>query len=149
MNKDHLSSTSLGTFRNVCLSAHSEGALIAGLTQYKANIYSIDLEKVADKGLFLDALGKAFNFPTKITNWDAASDLVWEKLIESTANQAALIFRNSQTLLNNNLQLFLDVLEFLFGVAEIIEREKKSSDTHPVLLRIILLGDGPNFPDWQ
>jgi hypothetical protein len=68
-------------------------------------------------------------------------------LIERQDNWAALLWDDADKFMATQLQLFVDIVEVLYGVSYNLRPKKIPSDVHPVGIRIVLFGTGPNFPE--
>lgn len=150
---EHLSKEQPGVFRVRCLDANSESLLHADLHAAGYTCYFLEASAMRDKTSFLAELCHGCHLAHKpghpLTSWDVAADLLWQQLMEQPRSKAAIVWWDAHLLLEHRLSLLLDGLEFLQGVAESAERQRPSADCHPVLLRIVLLGEGPNFPAWE
>lgn len=149
----HLSSVGFGTFRVVCISSSSWEEVELSLSSRGCDLYFFESEGVVDKHTFLECLLRSFQIPTPthgaVTSWDAASDLLWQSFMQRPAYQVVLFWRDSQKIIEMRLQLFLDALQFFQDLADTVESQVNSEDTHPVLFRLIAFGEGLNFPPWE
>ena len=150
---EHLSKNDIGTFRVACISSVSMDILRADLSAAGFDCYFLDSNHIRNKESFLGELAKACSLnhdPTvALTSWDAASDILWQRLMEQPKGKVAVIWRDAHLLLDGRLQLLLDSLELLLGVADIVERQEATLECHPVLLRVVLTGQGCNFLAWS
>jgi hypothetical protein len=150
---EHLSSSDVGTFRTVCVSTGSFHVLKANLDLMGFALYSFDSKPVHDSPTFLRELARCFGIldpgAKKIRSWDGASDLIWQELMARPEKRAAILIRDAHVLVGRRMQVLLDALDVLFALADSVEKQKVTAGTHPVLLRIVLIGDGPSFPDWS
>ncbi|MCA8984768.1 MAG: hypothetical protein KDA76_13470 [Planctomycetaceae bacterium] len=150
---EHLSKHGSGTFRVACLKARSEDVLHAELHEAGFTCYFLESHAITDSDSFLEELchGCHLSHPpgVKLTSWDAAADLLWQRIMEQPQSRVAIVWWDAHLLLDGRLQLLLDCLEFLQGVGEVTEHQAESLDCHPVLLRVVLLGEGPNFHPWK
>ena len=137
-----------GAFRVRWISLRSNALVRSSLESEGFRCF--DLRPSSSKNDFLEALRVCFVLQCDVkclTSWDSASDFLWESLMEQPSNKVAIFWHGTNGLLDGGLQFFTDCLEFLGGVAEIAERQEQTVDCHPVLLRIVLLGEGVNFHD--
>jgi RNAse (barnase) inhibitor barstar len=146
---EHLTKHDIGTFRVVCLASTSGDILRADLDTAGFACYFLDSSSIIDKESFFEQLSHgcelSIDSSKRLTSWDAASDLLWQKLMEQSKDKVAIIWRDAHLMLDGRLQLLLDCLEFLLGVAEMVERQEVTPDSHPVFLRVILIGEGTNY----
>jgi hypothetical protein len=110
-------------------------------------VYSLDSTVVTDKQSFLGELSRRLGIAS-VKKWDAAADLLWQQLMEQTAKRVAVVWENADAMFDGRLQLLFDCIEFLSDVGRIAERQEVTVDNHPVLLRIVLFGNGDNFVAW-
>ena len=106
---------------------------------------------VGEEALFawlVDAFRTKEFYPDEISTWDGLSDVIWQALQGRPEQRVALIWRDADVIMATQLQLFLDALELLHHVADTV-REATRGNVHPVVLRIVLLGTGLNFPEWE
>ncbi len=150
---ENLSSTHIGYFRVVCVSSYSWDEVNSSLRSQGFVLYNLESEGIVDKKSLLRNLVQSFELVLPdndpLTSWDAASDLLWQVLMDGTANQVALLWKDSQKMLESNLQLFLNAIEFFQGVAETVERQENTTDTHSVLFRIVAFGTDQRYPPWS
>lgn len=150
---EHLSQHEIGTFRVSCIASRYEETLRTDLERAGFACYWLDSHCITDKESFLKELSRGCGLSVdpaiKLTSWDATADLLWQGLMEQPKNKVAIIWRNANVMLDGKLQLLLDCLEFLQGVAETVEKQEVTVDCHPVLVRVVLMGDGPNFSVWK
>jgi hypothetical protein len=146
---EHLSPLGVGAFRISCISSSSGTRLKDKLRSEGFGIYSFDSASICDKPSLLQALKECFSLEipqgSSLTSWDAFSDLVWQQLMEQPSNRVVLFWENAHSMLNGRLGLMLDALEVLQSVGDTVEKQEKDDECHPVLLRIVLEGMGPNF----
>jgi len=135
---------SRGAFRIVCAPSSSAGGLRTDLREAGFESYFLDSTVIVDKHSFLAELQCKCRLDmlpgSKLTSWDAASDLLWQQLMAQSSIKAVIVWENAQVMLEGRLQLLLNCLELLLSVAELTERQDQSADLHPVMLRIVLLG---------
>jgi len=150
---EHLSPDSLGSFRAVCVSSASLRSVSDNLEVQGFRAYAIDSTGVDNKTSLLAALADCFglmdHFTKGSSSWDAASDLIWQALIERREKRVALLWEHADAMIASETQLFLDALEMLYALGDTLERHEASADYYPVLLRIVLFGEGRSFPRWQ
>jgi hypothetical protein len=150
---EHLSATGLGSFRTVCVSAASLPTVRADLETQGFMTYVLDSVGVDNKAALLAALADCFAITEYanhgLSSWDAASDVIWQVLMERPDKHIALMWNHADMMIANHLQLFLDGLEMLYALGSTLERQEATADTHPVLLRIVVFGEGRSFPRWQ
>lgn len=148
----HLSSTDLGSFRVVCISSSCRENAELSLKSRGFHIYTLEGKEIVDKHSLMGCIVQSLHIPMPenepLTSWDAASDLVWQVLMERTENRIAMFWHDSDVFINSNLQLYIDSLQFFHEIAESVERQVDSNGTHPVLFRIVAFGRGENFPPW-
>lgn len=150
---EHLSKHNIGTFRVACVASTSADVLRTDLETAGFACYVLDSSSIIDKESFLGRLSHGFELSDdssyRLTSWDATADLLWQKLMEQPKYKVAIMWRDAHLMLDGRLQLLLDCLEFLLGVAETVERQDVTADCHPVFLRVVLIGEGPNFYAWK
>ena len=156
MQKDwsaHLSANSLGSFHVVCISSVCIRALLSGLEEQEFKNYTLDLAGADSKASLLAALAASFGITSSgssgLSNWDAAGDLIWQVLMERPERRVAFLLNDADVMIRDHLQLFLDLLEFIHNLCNTLERHSMGKDSHPVLLRVVLLGEGPGFRRWE
>ena len=146
---EHFSRHSIGTFRVACVGASSVEQLFSALDIDGFVRYEIDSREIKCKLTLLKALTVGFDLDHEVgrlESWDAAADLLWQRLMDQGSNKAALIWHNVEQSLANDLQLFLDAVELLLGVAETVERQVPGNGCQAVVFRVFLVGSGANFP---
>lgn len=150
---EHLSSHDLGSFRTVCVSADSEPTVRAHLETQGFRTYSLDPSEIVSKSSLLASLADCIGITDRASNgwssWDATTDFIWQVLMERPDNRVAILCNHANVMTANQLQLFLDGLEMLYALADTLERQETTADTHPVLLRIVIFGEGRSFPEWS
>lgn len=150
---EHLSGNGLGSFRAVCVSVASLPTVRANLEAQGFRASVLDSTGVDNKAALLAALADCFGATDYANNglssWDAASDLIWQELMDRPDKRVALMWNHADVMIANHLQLFLDGLEMLYALGDTLERQETTADTHPVLLRIVVFGEGRNFPRWR
>lgn len=148
---EHLSSSGVGAFRISCVSCSSAWRLKDELRIQGFGLYSLSSVGVTDKRSLLRALAEGFSLDlpkgSGLTSWDAFSDLLWQQLMEQPNHRVVLFWSDAHLMLDGHLTLLLETLEVLQGVAETVESQEQNGECHPVLLRIVLEGTGPNFVD--
>jgi hypothetical protein len=108
-----------------------------------------DLGPCMTKNEFLESLRCSLALPcseSSLTSWDSAADFFWQAMMEQPGTKVAIIWDSVDLLVDSKLALLTKCLEFLVSVAEVVERPEFSSDCHPVLVQIYLVGEGSNFP---
>lgn len=150
---DHFSLSQLGAFRVVCAANTSITAVRSVLVTQGFRVLTLRSAGIKDKASLLSAFVDCFelrNFGTNpLSSWDAASDLIWQSLVEMPENKVGVLWLDVDQIISTQLQLFVDGLELLQVIGGEVERQKTTSNSHPVLLRIIALGVGDSFPEWK
>jgi hypothetical protein len=147
---EHSSAKNVGGFRAVCVSSSSFTIVQASLEAMGFRTYILESQHVHDKETFIQALATCFDFEySGRPVWDAASDLMWQSLIAQPNNRAAVLWKDCGSMIENDLQLFLDGFELLCMLGHSIERQELTSDCHPILLRIVVFGEGKSFVRWD
>jgi hypothetical protein len=150
---EHLSPNCIGSFRALCISTNSLNAVRLSLESQQFRTYLLDTAGVNDKASLLQAIVGCFRPPASapegLSSWDAAPDLVWQTLMERPEGRVALLWLHADHMLAERLQLVLDSLEMLEYLGNSLERQKLGRGCHPVIFRIVLLGEGTCFPPWQ
>lgn len=101
------------------------------------------------KSEFLESLRSTLHLPcgeNLLTSWDSAADYFWEAMMDQTSSKVAFFWDSVDLLVDSKLAILTKCLEFLVSVSEVVERQELSSDCHPVLVQIYLVGNGDNFP---
>lgn len=109
----------------------------------------VEMRHCLSKNEFLESLRASLNLPCEensLTSWDSASDFFWEAMMSQASSKVAIFWDGVDLLIDSGLPLLTKCLEFLSSVAEIVERQELTSDCHPVLVHIYLVGNGRNFP---
>ena len=104
------------------------------------------------KNDFLESLRVSLNLPCEknlLTSWDSASDFFWEAMMSQSSSKVAIFWDGVDLLIDSKLHLLTKCLEFLVSAAEVVERQALTSDCHPVLVHIYLVGTGRNFPTFD
>jgi RNAse (barnase) inhibitor barstar len=150
---EHLSPNSIGSFRAACVCSGSVSSVQASLEKQGFRPYVFESSSVHDKNSLLSALVKCLSLTEYANNglssWDAASDVIWQVLTERPENRVALLWNHADVMVAEQLQLFLYALEMLYAVSDTLERQETIAGCHPVLLRIVLFGEGRSFPPWS
>jgi hypothetical protein len=138
--------TEPGGFDAHCYSQESLAALRLGLDAQGFQSYEIDGSRVEDKpSLFQEIeahVPVVLHTPRRVNySWDALMDDLWDGLRDK--RKAAILWLHADRLLSGNLQLLLDALSCL---EELQRSFPLFEDGHRTILRVILLGNGPNFP---
>lgn len=150
MHIEHLSSNEIGSFRVVCVSSSSRAAAIAKLEEMGFFCgYVLSGSAIPDRKSMLAAISKCFELEKPVSSWDVLSDLMWEALMQRPHRRIALFWHDADVMVSKNLQLFLDALDVLDALGEVCESQEITSCTHPVIVRIVALGDGLSFPPWE
>jgi hypothetical protein len=139
---EHLSANCLGSFRTVCASGGSPSTFRASLETQGFRAYVLDSAGVDNKLALLAALAECFGIndyaDSALSSWDAASDVIWQALMERSDQRVAILWHHADVMIANQLQLFLHGLEILYALGDTLERQEVTTDTHPVLLRIVI-----------
>lgn len=148
----HLSSTELGSFHVVCISSLSVHNAELSLRSRNFALYTLESEGIVDKHSLLKGIARSLRIPiaqnSSLTSWDAASDLAWQALMERTESRVAILWREAHNVIDCNLQIFLDAIQFFCELAEAVERQVESEDTHPILFRVVAFGSDHRFSPW-
>jgi hypothetical protein len=143
----HPAAPPMGPFLVTCVSEASSGLLDSALHAHGFDCYRVDSQSITSKQTLLAAFIQGFSLESNqlLDSWDVAADLIWQKLMSQSSNRAALIWHNAHRMLTGELQLLLDAIELLMGVAKTVESQASGDGCHPVLFRVYLVGEGKNF----
>lgn len=142
-----------GSFTLTCVNLASLPQVRMSLVSQQFTVYEMDASDVFDKTSFLESLGMALTTPGVPTasewqSWDGAADYSWQCLMAQPLYRAAIVVEHCHLLIEPDLSLFLHALEFLIGIALVVEREPSTRGRHQVLLRVILAGKGEGVSAW-
>jgi hypothetical protein len=149
---EHLSAQCIGSFRTVCVSAASLANVQESLESQGFRTYILDLVEVDSKASLLSGLVESLEITdyskNGLSSWDATVDIIWQILMNRPDKRVALLWIHFDVMIARQLQLSLDAIEMLYALADTLERQEATADTHPVLLRIAAFGEGRGFPAW-
>jgi hypothetical protein len=75
-------------------------------------------------------------------SWDGAADYAWQSLIGQRRSHFAMLILHADALLGDRFPLLLQAVELLIDIGNSTEEHAP----HRVRLRVVLVGDGPQFP---
>ena len=141
-------------FTTYCATSDSSREIQRTLTDRKLTVYLMNALNVVDKATFLRTLGDALTSPEVAPSeywrsWDGAADDAWQCLLDQPQPQAAILIEHADALVHRDLSLFVQIVEFLAGLARSLLRAKEVGGDRRVLLRVVFFGDGPNFRSQQ
>jgi hypothetical protein len=147
---DFLSASDPGGFTVSCAKTSSLPLLREWLAAQHFGCASMDAGHIHDKVSLLCALGnalKAKGLPegSAWDNWDGAADYAWQSLTGQRRSHFAILILNADALLGNRFSLLVQALELLIEVGSATVEHQP----HRVRLRVVLVGDGPQFPDLE
>jgi hypothetical protein len=146
-SSDFLSASDPGGFTVSCAHSSSLPLLKAWLAAQRFGHRSLDARDVRDESSLICALGnalKAKDLPpgSEWGSWDGAADYAWQSLIGQRRSHFAILILHADALLGDRFPLLLQAVELLIDVGNSTEEHPP----HRVRLRVVLLGDGPQFP---
>lgn len=116
-----------------------------------SKLYTLDLSQAVDENSLYELLLHAFEVSIPSPGLKHASDACLEAiedmLVQRPERSVILAVTNVTHLLGDQLQLFLVLMDFLSWLAMSLLHYPKTVSTPPVLLRVVFLGNGPNYPD--
>ena len=137
-------------FGAMCANHSSLPVVRKWLNAQKYALVTVDARQIIDERTLLSTLGDAF-FQLKVegvpdgskwVGWDGAIDYAWQGLVGQKRHHVALLFLNTDALLQEKFPILLQAIELMYDVGEASVTHKP----HPVRLLTVLLGDGPQFP---
>ncbi len=149
--------SSMSGFVVRCFSHRTLPQLSAALSERGVKSYSLDGSSIVDEASFLETFLR--NVPFKIyapsdrgprLNWDAFTDCLWGGLKSEPEGQVAILWLASEQMLDGKLSLLLHVVEAISAEAFnlLTPHSLQPDQEHRILLRVYLIGDGSNFPDF-
>jgi hypothetical protein len=113
-------------------------------------VHVLDGHSIDDEGSFLRIFARDVPFevftPNDLVppiNWDAFVDCFGSGLSSRPKTKLAIIWEGADRMLDGRLPLLVNAVECISGEADKVTRYDPS-----ILLRVFLVGDGPNFPDY-
>jgi barstar (barnase inhibitor) len=120
------------------------------LPKHGVAIYPLSGDAIHDEASLLQAFAQEVPFevftPDDLVppiNWNAFGDCLSSGLGSRPETRVAIIWEGADRMLSGNLSLLLDAVERIGREADRMQRYDP-----PVELRVCLIGDGPNFPDY-
>jgi hypothetical protein len=147
---DFLSASDPGGFAVSCAKTSSLPRLRGWLAAQRFGCASIDARDIRDKDSLLCALGNALktkDLPegSEWHNWDSAIDYAWQSLTAQKRSHFAILILNADALLGELFPLLIQAVELLIDIGD----STIEHGPHRVRLRIVLVGDGPQFPELE
>lgn len=132
-----------------CVSQNSLPLLRQRLLRLGFQLYELNGSEIHDKWSLFDVMRRdvpaVIHGPLVKPIWDGLADDLWEGLSNQPSDRVAILWLAADRMLETNLPLLVQTIECVCGIAEELARPVEGG--HAVLLRVFLLGEGPNFPD--
>jgi hypothetical protein len=130
-----------------CFHQSSLTQLQQALERAGYRVLRLEGAEATDKESFLAQVERDLPMPEGLDpgNWDAFADCLWGGLRELDDGRVAVVWTHAEVLLEHNLQTLLKAVGILTDTVRSVSTTEYGF-SHDMLLRIVLIGDGPMFP---
>jgi hypothetical protein len=142
----------VGGFVVHCFSADSAPRARAELLSQGFTVFDLPGEKIQDKRSLFEHISRILpsdgRAPGPGLSWDALVDSLCGGIEERSLPAVGVLWHSAEIALEGNLQLLLDAVQALSDAADNLQHVV-SNLGRPTILRLFLIGEGPNFPNFR
>ncbi len=122
--------------------------LEAALSDWQYHRVYLKGSEIHDEQTFLAQAGQDFPMPAGLhpKTWSGFTDGLWEGLGGIKENQVAIIWTHADNMLSGGLSDLIKALDCLTTLARQVYNPTETGFSREMILKIFLVGDGPNFP---
>ena len=120
--------------------------LKAALKEWGFQLYELEGRQVRDEESLFDQAAKDWPHPSYLTphNWAALADCLWTALVENPTPKVVLLWTEAQNMLQGGLPVLVEGIDVVSSSLKKVG--KNSKDPANAYYRLVVSGDGPNFP---